>query len=1402
MPSNKEIINFCLEGSVLSQCKSIARDKNKKWKLFWFAVFIITLAAGLWYGSTAIQDYLSYPSQVRYYDAEIQELPFPAVTVCNLNPMDKNKNIYDTNIKELMVLYRYYASQRTNNTSTPPKKEPMNSRFKRSGPNTYTLNLNGEECGPKTTTAAVTTTQEPTTTTIFTTTEVPTTVLSSTPEFTTTTASTAVAIETTTPVSLTTTVSTAESGPILYTLYSNGDECVPKTTTATTQETFASTSLAALVSTTIYQPTTSDALESTKITQTKTSNPSVTSSLTQSQTTDASASSTRKSQSTITADALTSDASATTSASQSPTTDTLETTKLTESPTSDTSATTMLTRLSTTDVAKQTTTVPQSPTTDAKTTLITTKSSTVDKSVFETTTLTRSPTTDDLKQTTKLRDTSTTDKSAVGTTTPLSKSLTTDESQSTTNLDHSPRDSSSKTTIELTQSPTTDNSNSKTIKILTTKPATPPQEITESAVEDTAKTSKATSETPTTEATAGSKFTKTTPPPLSTSTVAKVLSSSTHSAESASSTSTSETIPSETILTHPSSTVESSTTEKYTTAFPSELPSDKVPSSTTIFKSPTSQSTSTLSSSAIKLESSTIANQMETQEYTRISSTKTTTESISKTPPSSTNSFEHIFTSDQITTSPTLPSEIQTTTVHSSIVSTTSNDDNKNDATTLEQNNQVSAMSSTTVNQMQTQQYTTFPTTIDRDDGTTTTSLTDLTSTVSYSSSTEKAEPLVETSAAGPLITPTFTKTTDISTGSTSSAAFSTNEKPNENAGSTLPTWSTSSSNAQSSGDETVSSSSSKLPTTLSDVTRSPTFNSELISSTPSSIASTTPEPIVFETYTQKQINELEAKYKINSTSTSRIALEAKIQDRLVGIMRINHTGGYGIKDIIIQCTFDKDECDMDNDFVQMYDPWYGNCYTFNYDGRYGITRAGTDFGLKMLVISNVSEYMETSSRSGFKIVLHKQGYAPFPNSEGLFVKTGKHSSINVKYRRFEALPAPYGICQPDKNTTDYIYEGYYTAEGCLRSCYQNKIIENCSCADPRYPKPKGSNVSWCDGTNLKNFLCYANYLETQGDFPKVSSCYCPPGCTKHTFNHNIATAKWPLKVEPFITPLCNGYWPKTNIKCYDAYENNAAMIGISHMRLLYRRTIQYAEYWWWDVFEMFMGNLGLFTGITCLAAFEFLEVIILLLWRPNWISEAEADDDDNEMEEMPRKKDNKIYDSSMIEENSMDIPLPFIGHTSAIGLDPSLESGDANRSTKTSLDISNELESAEPNQPKSSGFQLMQGSSLVDNELEKYLNSLLFKPQICPFNWRKYHPELPMEMGYNSPYSNNPYLPVLPPQSVDSEQSGSSNDTTPMKFDEKNEADVSVSHASNADIRRRSSIKPKDISTKSRDNK
>uniref|UniRef100_A0A914P2A9 Uncharacterized protein n=1 Tax=Panagrolaimus davidi TaxID=227884 RepID=A0A914P2A9_9BILA len=671
-------------------------------------------------------------------------------------------------------------------------------------------------------------------------------------------------------------------------------------------------------------------------------------------------------------------------------------------------------------------------------------------------------------------------------------------------------------------------------------------------------------------------------------------------------------------------------------------------------------------------------------------------------------------------------------------------------------------MSTTTANQMQTQQYATISYTIDTEDGIKTTSLTGLITTVSHSSSTEKTEPLFETSATVPSITPASTKTTHVSTGSTSSVAVSTNEKPNESTGSPLSKSSTSSLNVLPFDGETVSSSSNKLPTTSSDDTRSTTFYSELISSTPSSVKSTTPEPIVFEIYTQKLINELETKYKINSSSTSRTALESKIQDRLVGMMRINQNGGYGIKDIIIQCTFDKDECDMDNDFRQMYDPWYGNCYTFNYDGRYGITRAGTDFGLKMLVFSNISEYMETSSRSGFKIVLHRQGYAPFPNSDGLYIKTGKHSTVNVKYRSFEALPAPYGICQPDKNTTGYIYDGYYTTEGCLRSCYQHKIIENCSCADPRYAKPKGSNVSWCDGTNLKNFLCYANYLETQGDFVKVSSCYCPPGCHKHTFNHNIATSKWPIKREPFITPFCNGYWPKTNIKCYDAYENNAAMIGISHLRLLYRKTMQEADYW-----------------------AKFAE-------EEEEETDDETDDatDDIEMTEMPRKKDNKIYDSNMIEENSVDIPLPFIGHTSAIGLDPSMESEDANfySATKTSLVIMNELEIAEPNQPKSSsGVQFMQGSSLVDNQLEKYLNSLLFKPQICPFNWRKYHPELPMEMGYNSPYSNNP---------------GSSNDTTPMKFDEENDADVSVSHASSADIRRRSSIKPKDISTKSHDKK
>jgi hypothetical protein len=59
-------------------------------------------------------------------------------------------------------------------------------------------------------------------------------------------------------------------------------------------------------------------------------------------------------------------------------------------------------------------------------------------------------------------------------------------------------------------------------------------------------------------------------------------------------------------------------------------------------------------------------------------------------------------------------------------------------------------------------------------------------------------------------------------------------------------------------------------------------------------------------------------------------------------------TVGFELKNMLIQCIFNLKECSED-DFDYYYDPYYGNCYTFNK----GISQNGTTENVKKLGIAD-----------------------------------------------------------------------------------------------------------------------------------------------------------------------------------------------------------------------------------------------------------------------------------------------------------------------------------------------------------------------------------------------------------------------------------------------------------------
>ncbi|KAK6061548.1 hypothetical protein COOONC_00785 [Cooperia oncophora] len=101
---------------------------------------------------------------------------------------------------------------------------------------------------------------------------------------------------------------------------------------------------------------------------------------------------------------------------------------------------------------------------------------------------------------------------------------------------------------------------------------------------------------------------------------------------------------------------------------------------------------------------------------------------------------------------------------------------------------------------------------------------------------------------------------------------------------------------------------------------------------------------------------------------------------------------------------------------------------------------------------------------------------------------------LQTKYTR---LAGKYGVCVNDPSEVKaYYYDGMYTTDGCLRSCYQDMILEECQCMDPRYPVAPGAIT--CE---LAKRSCIDEAVAKHGKIPRLGTpvsvpCHVPTNST------------------------------------------------------------------------------------------------------------------------------------------------------------------------------------------------------------------------------------------------------------------------------------------------------------------
>ncbi|ETN75823.1 degenerin-like protein unc-105 [Necator americanus] len=346
---------------------------------------------------------------------------------------------------------------------------------------------------------------------------------------------------------------------------------------------------------------------------------------------------------------------------------------------------------------------------------------------------------------------------------------------------------------------------------------------------------------------------------------------------------------------------------------------------------------------------------------------------------------------------------------------------------------------------------------------------------------------------------------------------------------------------------------------------------------------------------------------------TDEIAIVTQAQQNLmfaVGSMTPEQKEGmsHQLDEFVLKCSFNQKDCDMENDFTLYYDNTYGNCYTFNHGGA-SSHRAGANYGLRILLYANVSEYLPTSEAVGFRITVHDKHIVPFPDAFGYSAPTGFMSSYGVRMKQFIRLVAPHGHCkQGGEDDPNFIYKGFnYSVEvgkiqwnfgiengikACHRSCAQKVIMEMCKCGDPMFPIPNITGIAACHATNAEERDCLRNATLYLGELYSkekegVPGCYCHQPCEETNYEVTYSAARWPSGSAKVMD--CN----PGDFLCLEKYRKNAAMIQIFYEELNYETLQETPAYTLTSVLADLGGLTGLWIGASVVSLLEIFSLIV-----------------------------------------------------------------------------------------------------------------------------------------------------------------------------------------------------------------
>lgn len=252
--------------------------------------------------------------------------------------------------------------------------------------------------------------------------------------------------------------------------------------------------------------------------------------------------------------------------------------------------------------------------------------------------------------------------------------------------------------------------------------------------------------------------------------------------------------------------------------------------------------------------------------------------------------------------------------------------------------------------------------------------------------------------------------------------------------------------------------------------------------------------------------------------------------------------------------------------FRTFHHPTYGSCYTFN--GTWTVHRPGITHGISLVLRAEQQDALPLlSTEAGIKVMVHRRDHTPFLEHRGFSVRPGTETTIGIR-------------------------------EACLVSCFQQLMVNTCSCGYYFFPLPAGAE--YCNSARHPAWgHCFYRLYRKLETHRLPCASRCPRPCRESSYKLSAGSARWPSSTSGdwILAVLGKRSPPRPGQSRSPAWSprprSNVAKVNIFYQELNCRTADETPVY---SVPQLLsaMGSLwSLWFGSSVLSVLELLELLI-----------------------------------------------------------------------------------------------------------------------------------------------------------------------------------------------------------------